>query len=397
VTGTYEIWTVQPDGTGMRQLTTCRSAEVSFGCVEPRWSPDGRRIVYAEVEPTSARILVMNADGSDQHVIFTAPPEGYAFDPTWSPDGTHIAFTLKDPETGDDDIWTMNAAGGELRRLTDSPEGDGEAAWSPDGSAIAFETHRTGNGEIFLMNPDGSNPRQITEEAADDFRPSWSPDGTHIAFASQRHSGVGRSSIWVMRADGADPVEVAYAPGRIDHYPAFSPDGTRIAYMSATAINGEEIWTVNADGTDPRQLTFNAGKTDENPDWQPLPVTPSLPLGPPAGATPGPAVTPKAKARPGALDVPRFAWVGRGSRLLRLTVGCSGDEACDGVLRLRAGGRGIGAHHYRVAPGGVRTVTVVISRRARRALDRRGSLVARVRADGPARRLVLRSRGRPGR
>jgi dipeptidyl aminopeptidase/acylaminoacyl peptidase len=247
------------------------------------------------------------------------------------------------------------------------------------------------------MNPDGSNPRQITEEAADDFRPSWSPDGTHIAFASQRHSGGGRSSIWVMRADGAEPVEIAYAPGRIDHFPAWSPDGTRIAYMSATTINGEEIWTMNVDGSDPRQVTFNAGKTDENPDWQPLPVTPATPLTPAPRATPAPAMTPQPTARPGALDVPRFAWVGRGSRLLRLTVGCSGDEACDGVLRLRARGHGIGAHRYRVRSGAVRTVTVLISRRARRALDRRGSLVARVRADGPARRLVLRSRGKPRR
>jgi dipeptidyl aminopeptidase/acylaminoacyl peptidase len=63
---------------------------------------------------------------------------------------------------------------------------------------VAFVSSRDGDDEIFTMNADGSDVRQLTANAAADTRPDWSPDGTKIVFESNRD---GNSEIYVMNAD----------------------------------------------------------------------------------------------------------------------------------------------------------------------------------------------------
>jgi dipeptidyl aminopeptidase/acylaminoacyl peptidase len=77
-----DIYVVNGDGTGLRQLTTGPAAEF-----DPSWSPDGRRIAYrVDSGPAAADIFVMNADGSGQRRIASG------LSPAWSPDGAMIAY-----------------------------------------------------------------------------------------------------------------------------------------------------------------------------------------------------------------------------------------------------------------------------------------------------------------
>ncbi len=62
-------------------------------------------------------------------------------EPSWSPDGTKIAFTSK--RDGNPEIYTMNADGSGVRRLTNNPRDDSDPDWSSDGTKIAFETNLT--------------------------------------------------------------------------------------------------------------------------------------------------------------------------------------------------------------------------------------------------------------
>ncbi|MGH2937280.1 MAG: hypothetical protein ACRDPE_04075 [Solirubrobacterales bacterium] len=386
--GPFEIWTVRSDGTEQRQLTTCRGVE-AFGCVQPKFSPDGKRIVYAYLTPTDSQIRVMNADGSDSHTVFTTPPGDYAYEPTFSADGRQITFVRDDGSANATDIWTMNDDGSGLTRLTEVEGTDRQPSWAPDGSAIAFTTGRDGNGEIYLMGPDGSDPRRLTTDESADFRPSWSPDSTRLLFASQRTTGAGFSSIWSMRADGAEQVELP-APGRINHYPTYSPDGSQIVYMSTGTTGNEDIWIMNADGSDPHQITFNERSTDENPDWQPLPgPTPPVGLSP---VLPGDGKGATSAHGSPLLHLSRLAWLGLGGAL-RVQLGCS-FERCTGELALRWRGHQVGRAEYDLAAGEVRGIDIPLAARSARVLRRQGWLRLRARFDGQTVKMVGRSSGR---
>ena len=72
------------------------------------------------------------------------------------------------------EIYTMDADGTNVRKLTNTPVGRSlSPTWSPDGGRIAFASERDGNMEIYVMNVDGSDPRNLTLNRARDAHPNW--------------------------------------------------------------------------------------------------------------------------------------------------------------------------------------------------------------------------------
>jgi dipeptidyl aminopeptidase/acylaminoacyl peptidase len=134
-----------------------------------------------------------------------------------------------------DDVWTIDADGTDLTRLTDSPEPDFDPSWSPDGRQIAFRSERSGEPEIWVMNADGTGQRRLAEGLS----PAWSPDGSLIAFA-------GRAGLSVIRPDGTS---LRVLPGTEGgEYPSWSPDGSRIAFNSN--LTGDHVmYIAQADGS----------------------------------------------------------------------------------------------------------------------------------------------------
>src|SRR5688572_32832498 len=64
---------------------------------------------------------------------------------------------------------------------------------------LVFVSARDGNNEIYSMNADGTGVVRLTNDAASDGRPVWSPNGSHIAFTSERD---GNREIYIMNANG---------------------------------------------------------------------------------------------------------------------------------------------------------------------------------------------------
>ncbi len=213
------------DGGNQVQLTTGTGI-----CRRPSWSPDGTRIVY-DYRPGMRRlttdICVINADGSGWQQL-VAGDQVHAYHPVWSPDGNTIFCCVK--ENHRDDIWAMDADGGNLRQLTFTPDQtETEMAVSPDGSTIALSVNRR---EIYLMDADGGRFRPLTTDDGKILRgrdPSWHPDGDHIVF-----TGLGtdksRRVIMEIATDGTGLREIPLPVGKL-LTPVLTPDGSRLAYL----------------------------------------------------------------------------------------------------------------------------------------------------------------------
>ncbi|MCG3770946.1 MAG: Dipeptidyl-peptidase 5 [Nitrosomonadaceae bacterium] len=179
----------------------------------------------------------------------------------------------------------MNADGTSPINLSHNGASDTEPTWSPDGTKIAFVSDRAGGGgidspsqdaigsssdDIFVMNADGTNPINVVNKSPGfDGFPSWSPDGTKIAFVSYREQS---NKIYVMNADGTNPISL-FSNDNVDTEPAWSPDGTKIAFVSGGRVDlNTHIYVVNADGMDLTRLTVSfpvASGPNNSPSWSP--------------------------------------------------------------------------------------------------------------------------------
>ena len=176
-TGDIEIFTIRPDGTGLKQLT--------FNTAQD-------------------------------------------YDPVVSPDGTKIAYSSRgesnsNPE-GDLEIYVINADGSGEMNLTNNSIGIGDEApdFSPDGQKIAYESegiqasNPQGELEVYRMSSsDGTAKRNLTNNraSADDYVPVFSPDSKKIAYWSegkQTSNPEGDSEVYIMNAlDGSSKVNLS--------------------------------------------------------------------------------------------------------------------------------------------------------------------------------------------
>ena len=262
--GDYELYTIKPDGSGLRQLTDNDVTDV-----QPAYSPDGKRIAFASrLGGGTTQIYVMSADGSGA-VAVTADPSALHGQPSWSPDGRRLAF-VKRPVSGTAPagLFVANADGTDLRRLTDG-DLDFGPAWSPGGDRIAFSTLRFELG-IWLMLPDGSAATRLPVQISLGIgEPRWSPDGSRILFTGGvEQAGSSNWGVHVVAFDGTGLRTLTSSVG--DRDAAWSRDGSRVVFASTGRANvsayGSELYIMNADGSGVVRLTQSAA-SEQNPSW----------------------------------------------------------------------------------------------------------------------------------
>ena len=249
---------------------------------QPSWSPDGKQIVFVSNRGghflgniPAYEIYVMDADGKNQ--LNLTNNLGDDRSPSWSPDGKRITFVserVDRDERPHRDIYAMDANGKNQQRLTNNPKRDDlNPSWSPDGKQIVFSSVREGHfigkvkitDEIYVMDADGGNQQRLTENRKNDWNPSWSPDGKRIVFASDRKGDVESFEIYVMDADGGNQQRLTNNPKHDDWQPSWSPDGKQIVFHSNRGGN-YEIYVMDADGGNPQNLTNNP-HSDVSPAW----------------------------------------------------------------------------------------------------------------------------------
>jgi len=170
-------------------------------CVSnPRFSPDGNRLVFVLTMGSNIDIYTSKLDGADQRNITNN--SAINISPTWSPSGNQIAFISE--RDGTPQIYICDTEGANLRRIV--KEG-GEAdwpAWSPDGRWIAFhwKPRLAENFDIYIAEASTGQIRQLTSDSGSNECASWAPDGRHLAFQSNR---TGSAQIFIMLADTNNP------------------------------------------------------------------------------------------------------------------------------------------------------------------------------------------------
>ncbi|MCG2841946.1 amidohydrolase family protein [Sandaracinobacter sp. RS1-74] len=258
--------------------TATRIAEGLAWEVQPRFSPDGRRIAFTSDRGGGDNIWVMNADGSDKRQV-TKEDFRLLYQPDWSPDGQFIAakkhFTTQ-RSLGTGEIWLYHVSGGGgqllVKRASEQAQKElGEPAFSPDGRRIYY-TRNVSPGPIFEYAQD-SNTALFAVEAVDiatgeistvisapggAVRPTPSPDGRSIAFIRRERTA---SSLFVrdlasgretrLVADLDRDMQETWAVTGVYPNIAWTPDSRSIVFWG----NGK-LKRVDVTGANLREIPF---------------------------------------------------------------------------------------------------------------------------------------------
>jgi eukaryotic-like serine/threonine-protein kinase len=206
----------------------------------PRFSTDGRRLVYAQETESGADIWTHDLERGTRTRLTGGGINGY---PIWSPDGAGVTYQAA-ATPGRFSLFGRSLSGGGEQSLLGDPAAAG-AAGLPAGMANLLPGT--------MPRPGSGNPHVPM---------SWSGDGRHLAF-DERKSGAQRD-IWVLERDG-DPTPFIMTP--FDEWaPAFSPDGKWLAYVSNES-GRNEIYVQPYPGPGPKWPISTDGGTD--PAWSP--------------------------------------------------------------------------------------------------------------------------------
>ncbi len=219
--GTFYLWRVLADG----DRTPERIELAGAGSVSPATTPSRDRLAFGRMILEQG-IYRFVAGRTPQPVLVSSTRDS---EPRFSPDGRRIVFSSA--RTGDaTEIWLASADGTAVEQLTHGPgDWQGSPAWSPDGRQIVFDSRTVdGHTDLWLIDADGSMPHQLTRESGDENMPWWSRDGHWIYFSADQ--GKGRD-IWRVPASGGPLQQITRGGSGL--FSCESPDAKQILYQSA--------------------------------------------------------------------------------------------------------------------------------------------------------------------
>jgi TolB protein len=154
----------------------------------------------------------------------------------------------------------------QLHKLT-SFKNNSSPTWNPKTNAqIAWVSGRTGEPQIYTMDADGGNVAAHDRWQGYAVSPSWSPNGQFLAFAWNRKYGPGApggQDIYVMDIASKRWLQFTHDAGSND-FPSWSPDGRHLVFQREIG-HAVEFWTMLADGTEQHELTHSG--RDSMPNW----------------------------------------------------------------------------------------------------------------------------------
>jgi sulfatase modifying factor 1 len=245
--GALEIWRMQASGKDPKQLTNEKTPHA-----DPKFSPDGKLILYTALKGGFPEVWRMNRDGSDQKKVTTGS-QG-----SWSPDGKSIVFIR------DNQCFVRELGPGAERRVTPEKwERCGVPAWSPDGKTLAVASRHLESIGIFLVGLDGKEQAQLKAQEAC-CTPAWSKDGKRLLLQTVK------GHVYQLESDGKNWEQVTFGAD-VQHDARYSPDETMFVYCRAPSPEGPWQLCVKkfeSDDFDFAQITSEG--SNSLPDWNSL-------------------------------------------------------------------------------------------------------------------------------
>ncbi|MES2124959.1 MAG: amidohydrolase family protein [Gemmatimonadota bacterium] len=284
-TGTWISLDVSPDGQQivfdlLGDLYTLpigggKATQLTHGLAydaQPRFSPDGKRIVFVSDRSGGDNLWLMNADGTDTTALTTGNDNKYV-SPEWTPDGQYVVVSRSGGTFGTAKLYLYNVDGGKGVQLTSTPAPAANlkmlgAAFGKD-PRYTWYAARTGDWQynavgpqyqLYVWDRETGRTSQMSSRTGSAFRPALSPDGKYLVYATRFETKTGlrirdlatQQEDWLAFPVQRDDIE-SRAP--MDAYPgyAFAPDSKLIVVSY-----GGEIWRVPVDKSAATKIPFEA-------------------------------------------------------------------------------------------------------------------------------------------
>src|SRR6266571_6275019 len=261
--GTFHIWVMNADGSGVRPLTTGHGDDR-----EPRFSPDGKKIAFSSDRAFNGTYDIWTVDLSGNLSQWTSTAATEEFEPTWTPDGSQLAYAVG---TG---IVKSSSGGAPIQVVANTNQTVHSPAYSPSGNQIAWVQAASNKSRLEVRNLTAGVTTEYTTPRNDvfPFYPQWLSESSVLYTGDGQilttDLGTRATAQTAFRAT-FDVNRPAYDRKKFDFDsrkkqqakgivgPALSPDGTRVAFE---ALN--QIWVMRI-GEEPQALTSDAYyKTD---------------------------------------------------------------------------------------------------------------------------------------
>jgi Tol biopolymer transport system component len=271
--GTWISLDVSPDGRTLvfdllgdlytMPISGGRATRLTHGMAydaQPRFSPDGRRIVFVSDRSGSENVWIMSLDGRDT-VQVSNRLIGAFISPTWTPDGNYIVV-------GRGQLWLYDVTGGTGTQLTRAAPGAMflGPAFGPDDRYVYYALRQGGwqynaampQAQLGVYDRETGTQTQISGRYGSAFRPAPSPDGRWLAYGSRDDAKTGLrlrelatgTERWLAYPIQRDNIEAYPDLDALPGY-AWTPDSRAIVISY-----GGEIWRVPLDGTAPVKIPF---------------------------------------------------------------------------------------------------------------------------------------------
>jgi serine/threonine-protein kinase len=241
-------------GSGSLQMTVSNATQVTNDRgveFQPAISPDGREVAYVQGRIGSGRIVVRSTSerGGGGGLRPAEDVGGRQFGPAWTSDGAAIRFCVH--SQGECEWKEVGKLGGFVRPV-DIPRETNRLAWSRDGTRLAYGV----DDSIFAWSPDDGEPQLLGVHVVDPYAPhsfAWSPDGQRIAYVNGNPAwralpNTGDSSIWILDANGGDPIPVT-DENHLNVSPQWLPDSRHLLFVSnRDGVRGIYVVAVGPDG-----------------------------------------------------------------------------------------------------------------------------------------------------